>query len=208
MKFLKPMRNFSGESAPVNAELGHNIAKTTPFFALGRGGHHADFVSYTTIDGWTWAAFQRKLGSLLARQTMLQWTEEFETGHAEIDAQHQALIGYINRLEEMAYTTNPDRDEAEFLLNLVDFVEDYTRVHFSHEENCMARHKCRAYAENKTAHQEFLEFFRKFKHRFEAEGCRPEVLQELHEACSAWIRGHILRIDAQLKSHPDRAPAH
>ncbi len=137
---------------------------------------------------------------------MLQWTEEFETGHAEIDVQHQTLIGYVNRLEEMSYTTNPDRHEAEFLLDLVAFVEDYTRVHFSHEENCMARHRCPAYAENKAAHHDFLDFFRKFKRRFEVEGCRREVLQELHDACSAWIRGHILRIDVQLKPSLNQTP--
>lgn len=138
---------------------------------------------------------------------MLQWTKEFETGHAQIDAEHHTLIEYINRLEEMSYATNPSRQQAEFLLKLVDFVEDYTRVHFSHEENCMARHKCPAYGENKAAHQEFLEFFQKFKRRFEAEGCRQEVLQELHEACSAWIRGHILRIDVQIKPFLDQTPA-
>jgi len=137
---------------------------------------------------------------------MLQWTEQFETGHAEIDAQHRTLIEYINRLEEVSYTTNPDRHEAEFLLELVDFVEDYTRVHFSHEEGCMARHKCPAYAENQAAHRQFLEFFRKFKHHFETGGCRREVLQELHDACSAWIQGHILRIDLQLKPYPDQTP--
>lgn len=30
---------------------------------------------------------------------MLQWTEQFATGYAEIDAQHQTLIDYINRLQ-------------------------------------------------------------------------------------------------------------
>jgi hemerythrin len=130
---------------------------------------------------------------------MLQWTEQFETGDPDIDSQHKMLIDYINRLEEMSRTTNPDRTEAEFLLNLVDFVENYTKVHFSHEENCMARHRCPAYEKNKSAHQEFLQFFQRFKYRFENEGCRPDILKELHDTCSAWIQGHILRIDTQLK---------
>lgn len=141
---------------------------------------------------------------------MLQWTEKFETGHPVIDAQHRMLIDYINRLETMSYTTNPDRQEAEFLLNLVDFVESYTRVHFTHEESCMAKHRCPAYEQNKQAHQDFLQFFRHFKERFESEGCRPEVLGRLHATCCAWIQQHILHVDHQLKpylNHPPSEPS-
>jgi hemerythrin len=130
---------------------------------------------------------------------MLQWTEEFETGEPIIDSQHKLLVGYINQLEGMSHVTNPDRHEAEFLLNLVDFVENYTLVHFQHEEGCMARHHCPAHAENQAAHAEFLQFFRQFKLRFESEGCRAELLQQLHDYCCAWVRSHILRIDLQLK---------
>ena len=132
---------------------------------------------------------------------ILQWTEQFETGDPCIDSQHKMLIDYVNRLEEMTHTTNPDRTEAEFMLNFVDFVETYTIEHFKHEENCMARHKCPVYEQNKTAHAEFLQFFRRFKDRFEIEGCRPDILKELHDTCSAWIQGHILRVDTQIKPY-------
>jgi len=130
---------------------------------------------------------------------MLQWTEKFETGYPEIDSQHKRLVEYINELESLAYTTNPDRQEAEFIVNLVDFVEAYTATHFKHEEDCMARHRCPAYSENQAAHESFLRFFRGFKQRFEAEGSRPEVLKELHDVCSGWIQTHILKVDVQLK---------
>lgn len=137
---------------------------------------------------------------------MLQWTEQFETGNSEIDSQHKTLINYINRLEEVSYATNPSRQEAEFLLNLVDFVETYTNVHFKHEESCMARFRCPAYQENKTAHAEFSKFFQQFKHRFKTAGCRSEVLKELHDTCRSWIKSHILRVDLRLKPCLKRAP--
>ena len=130
---------------------------------------------------------------------MLQWNQQFVTGNSKIDSQHRALISQINRLEEMAHNTNPNRQEVEFILNLVDFVENYTKMHFAHEEDCMNRHRCPAHQENKAAHGQFLEFFREFKRRFEAEGCRPTVLKELHDTCSSWIQDHILKIDTRLK---------
>jgi hemerythrin len=132
---------------------------------------------------------------------MLQWNQQFVTGNSKIDNQHRSLISYINRLEEVARNTNPNRQEVEFILNLVDFVENYTQMHFAHEESCMNRHRCPAHHENMAAHGQFLEFFREFKRRFEAEGCRPNVLKELHDRCSFWIQDHILKIDMQLKPY-------
>lgn len=130
---------------------------------------------------------------------MLAWTEKYATGDPVIDLQHQTLIDYINRLEGISRTTNFDRTEAEFVLHLVDFVENYTVTHFQHEEGCMGRHRCPAQAENKVAHARFLAFFEDFKRRFASEGGRPELLGQLHQTCSEWIHEHILGVDLQLK---------
>lgn len=130
---------------------------------------------------------------------MLQWNENFRTGHPQIDSEHQMLIGFVNRLEETARITNPTRPEIELILSLVDSVQAYTVVHFQHEETCMAQHQCPAFAENKSAHAEFLQQFQHFKERFRTEGCRPGVVQDLHDLCSIWVQQHILKIDTQLK---------
>jgi hemerythrin len=130
---------------------------------------------------------------------MLFWSAKFETGDAVIDSQHKTLIENLNHLESIAHTTNFDREEGEFILNLVDFIEIYTLAHFKNEEACMARHRCPAFHDNQVAHAHFLDFFRNFKRRFEVEGCRPDLLNDLHQFCADWIQGHILKIDVQLK---------
>ena len=138
---------------------------------------------------------------------MLRWSEQFETGHALIDTQHKMLVNYINRLEGMSRTTNPNRQEVEFYVQLVNFMETYIDVHFKFEEECMESYRCPAHQKNKEAHRKFLVFFRQFKRHFEAEGCRPAVLLELHESCSNWIQQHIMQIDVQLKPCLSRIPA-
>ena len=85
-------------------------------------------------------------------------------------------------------------------------MENYTVVHFGHEETCMARFQCPAHVENLAAHSHFLEFFQNFKHRFITEGCRPEVLKDLHATCNSWIKGHILNIDTKLKQCQPKPP--
>ena len=138
--------------------------------------------------------------------TMIQWSEKFETGHSLIDSQHRMLIDYINRLEGMSRSSNPSRAEVEFCVQLLGFMETYIAVHFTHEEGCMVSHKCPVSHENKKAHHDFLRFFRQFKARFDAEGCRPEILEQLHQTCGAWIQQHILRIDVQLRPCLNQTP--
>jgi hemerythrin len=130
---------------------------------------------------------------------MLRWNDQFETGHSLIDTQHKMLISYINRLEGMSCITNPSREEVEFFVQLVNFIETYIEVHFKQEEECMNSYRCPVHRENKAAHEAFLSFFRKFKRHFELDGYRPAVLKELHDSCSSWIQQHILQIDTQLK---------
>ena len=130
---------------------------------------------------------------------MLLWSDQFETGHSLVDTQHRMLISYINRLEELARNTNPGRVEVELFSRFIEFLETYILTHFNDEEGCMNRFKCPIRVDNQKAHRMFLEFFRKFKLRLQAEGYHPEAVQELHESCSAWIQQHILRIDVQIK---------
>ena len=126
---------------------------------------------------------------------MLLWCEQFETGHALIDAQHKMLITYINRLEGLSSRLNPDAEVLRFL----EFMEHYAAVHFAHEEGCMENHRCPASAENKTAHREFMLRFQQFRQRFRTEGCGTGLLPELHDVCALWIREHILRVDNQIR---------
>ena len=130
---------------------------------------------------------------------MLIWSEKFATGHKTIDEQHKMLFENINRLEGMLVQTNPSREECDFMISLVNYLEDYVGAHFQLEEQCMESYRCPVHQQNKDAHQHFIAFFQKFKHRCEAEGFRMEILQLLHQSVHDWIVQHIMRIDVQLK---------
>ncbi|MFZ1072267.1 MAG: bacteriohemerythrin [Verrucomicrobiia bacterium] len=130
---------------------------------------------------------------------MVLWNEQFATGSSKLDLQHRTLINNINHLEEMLTATNPTREECEFLIHLVGFLESYANTHFSFEEHCMERFRCPAHQQNKQAHERFLSFFQHFKERYQKEGFRREILLALHKMLSLWIEEHILQVDAQLR---------
>ena len=130
---------------------------------------------------------------------MVQWTEQFATGSGKLDQQHQVLMVNINHLETMLTSTNPTRQEGEFLIHLVDFLQAYADAHFQLEEQCMEKYRCPAHARNKQAHEQFLKFFHEFKKRSEEEGFRVDLLRGLHQKLSSWIEDHILQVDTQLR---------
>ena len=130
---------------------------------------------------------------------MVQWNERFLTGSSKLDLQHRTLINNINHLEDMLMTTNPTREECEFLIHLVEFLESYADTHFSVEEACMERYRCPAHRRNKEAHEQFRTFFKEFKERYRTEGFRREILLDLYKSLSQWIEGHILQVDTQLR---------
>lgn len=130
---------------------------------------------------------------------MVQWTEQFATGSEKLDQQHRMLIANINHLETMLTELNPTREEAEFLVHLVDFLRTYAQSHFRFEEDCMAKYLCPAHAENKQAHEQFLKFFSEFEEQSRKAGFRPDLLRRLYQNLNAWIFDHILRVDCQLR---------
>ena len=130
---------------------------------------------------------------------MIIWTKEFETGFAKLDQQHRLLIENINLLNEMLHTTNPTMEELEFMVNLVDYLDGYATFHFKGEEQCMESYRCPAHAQNQQEHERFRGFIRDYKRLCEIQGFKVELLKNLHDVLSKWIKEHILKIDTQLK---------
>ncbi len=130
---------------------------------------------------------------------MLIWSEQFATGSPTIDEQHQQLIGHVNLLDALLHRTNPSRTDIEVVCQFLNFLDDYLESHFSYEEQCMENYRCPAHGQNKQAHEQFKQMFRRYKENSVREGFRLELLLELNKTMHAWIQDHILRVDVTLK---------
>lgn len=131
---------------------------------------------------------------------MLIWTDKFSTGSDQLDQQHQTLIDNINELEMMLMISFPTRAEYEQMLKVIDFLEFYSREHFTFEEQCMEAYRCPMHHKNKLAHGEFIGFFKKFKDHYRIHGFSSEEMTKLHEVVAKWITDHILGVDTHLKA--------
>ncbi|MBL0249398.1 MAG: hypothetical protein IPQ26_01865 [Elusimicrobia bacterium] len=57
----------------------------------------------------------------------LQWSDQFKTGIASIDRDHHELFGQIQNLSEATVNAS----SRDVVANLLEFLTDYTRHHFS-----------------------------------------------------------------------------
>jgi hemerythrin len=135
---------------------------------------------------------------------MLEWKSDYETGVPMIDTQHKVLFDNINRLEKLLAKEKIEREEADYLL---DFLKQYVAQHFRDEETCMARFHCPTHAKNKEEHAQLINALANFNAEYADLGPLKELLNRLHTTLVWWIKGHILKIDVQLKGCARPAPS-
>ena len=126
----------------------------------------------------------------------LEWKDELSCGVAEIDEQHQQVIGLLNSLEQMIAEGIESGPQVDSLLSSL---ASDTVAHFSFEEECMLRHNCPAARANENAHALFLEVFTGFQNEIEEQGSSGALLTRLHKTATDWVVAHILSVDVQLR---------
>ena len=120
-----------------------------------------------------------------------EWIPRLEVHVAVIDAQHQQLFAWINRLWD-AYQIE---DETE-LKAVLGFLVEYAVLHFSTEEALMDQARFPSADAHKDLHREFKAKVAEFEQRQAAafHSVTPELLEYLLE----WLVGHIAHEDRKL----------
>lgn len=90
-----------------------------------------------------------------------QWDSSFSVNIEVIDNQHKQIIQYINDLN-VAFSYN----EMYLIKEVLDNLIDYTKSHFSFEENLMKEAGYNMLEDHKKAHKAFIERIYFFKERY------------------------------------------
>ena len=121
--------------------------------------------------------------------TLITWSEEFETGIAEVDHEHQELVALINRLAD-DISAGADRERIQAFLG-----EVFARIaaHFALEESVMRKHLYDEYEAHKAEHESLLDEIRDIMD--EAEDGYAETLST---TVANWFVGHFKTKDARM----------
>jgi len=127
--------------------------------------------------------------------SLLEWRDEFRIGIAEVDHEHQVLIGLINDLHA---TLGADRsgDDVEGFLG-----EIFARIsaHFALEEKDMQIRRYPEAAEHKADHERLLDDIRDIMDEQSEYGVLDD--EAFFARLAAWFSNHFKRYDAQLHKY-------
>lgn len=136
-------------------------------------------------------ASRHALTSGVLNMPFIPWPGELLTGHPMIDADHEHLVGIVNRLADAVARDDSDDDVGTTLCELA----DYTREHFEREEHYMERIRHPDAEGHKLNHGDILSALSRVALDYElGHAVRADLLALL----AHWITDHIMRYDKRL----------
>jgi hemerythrin len=131
----------------------------------------------------------------MEEQVFFPWSDAMSVGIAEIDEQHQVLVGILNRL----FSAVVQRESHETVTEILDMLVDYTNTHFGLEEKLMqdAGYDPAEFAAHLQEHRAFIEKINSAadKH-LEGKSASFEIISFLKR----WLRDHILVTDRKYSA--------
>lgn len=121
-------------------------------------------------------------------------TKDIETGNAQIDKEHVELFSKINDFME-ACSKGKGRDE---IMQTVKFLKNYTKIHFTNEENLQKIHNYPNYVAHKSYHTQFERSMENIIKQYDREGISIALVGKINQEIGNSLIGHIKTEDVKL----------
>ncbi|WP_414150050.1 bacteriohemerythrin [Acetobacterium carbinolicum] len=125
------------------------------------------------------------------------WTQDLSVGVASIDGQHQQLFKMADELFE----AGKNGKSKEVVGELLNFLDTYTKQHFSDEEAYMKSINYPGLADQQTAHKNFIAELAKLKSAYDTSGGNISVIINANQMVVDWLTKHISVMDKKIGVH-------
>ncbi|NLL46194.1 MAG: hemerythrin family protein [Clostridiales bacterium] len=124
----------------------------------------------------------------------MPWTPNLSVGVDLIDNQHKMCFEKAEKLFE----AGKNNSAKEYISELLDFLEDYTKKHFADEEKYMLSINYPGYAEQKKAHTGFIAQLAKLRTDYNVSGGNLLVILNANKMVLDWLTQHISYMDKKI----------
>jgi hemerythrin-like metal-binding domain len=124
----------------------------------------------------------------------IEWTSNLTVGVISIDQQHKTLFDKANQLFE----AGKNNKSKEFISEMLDFLDDYTKQHFKSEEAYMQSINYPGLAAQKKMHEDFISELAKLKKEYQASGGNILVILNANQMVVDWLLKHISVEDKKI----------
>ncbi len=139
---------------------------------------------------------------LCDKHKYISWKKEYSVGIKSIDNEHQKLLGLINRFLTASREHPSTFYEQEALEELI----DYTRYHFKHEEELMAKHEFPDLEAHKKEHRKMVKRVNELVEEYNLRG--QEALEDTAAYLKHWLINHIQVVDQQYSDYMHQRGVH
>ncbi len=127
----------------------------------------------------------------------LGWTEDLSVGVNSIDDQHKIWFDKADQL----FSAGKSGQAKDFIGQLLDFLDDYTKKHFSDEEKYMQSIKYPEYDRQKALHTAFIAQLADLKKEFKESGGNILVVLNANQMVVEWLTKHISNEDKKIGAY-------
>lgn len=124
----------------------------------------------------------------------IKWEENLRLGVATIDEQHEAMFSQFALLSRAVQQGSCDTKIKEIL----DFLVDYTEIHFLEEEKLMALHDYAGLAEQRQQHEIFKAAISTLHEMVANQVPSKEIAIKIDAALVRYTINHVRKLDSQL----------
>ncbi|WP_326910394.1 bacteriohemerythrin [Sedimentibacter sp. MB31-C6] len=124
----------------------------------------------------------------------IQWKPSLEIGVEKIDQQHKIWFEKADKLFE----AGKQGKTKEYIIQLFDYLDEYTKTHFKDEENYMLSINYPDYKIQKQLHDGFIEKLSKLRKDYENSGASISVIINANQFMLDWLIKHISSVDRKI----------
>lgn len=124
----------------------------------------------------------------------MEWTPDLSVGVSLIDEEHKTWFVKADKLFE----SGKNHQSKEYVGEMLDFLDDYTKKHFYDEEQYMLSINYPGYNEQKLAHTAFIGNLAKLKKEYSESGSNILVILNANQLVIGWLTAHIAKMDKKI----------
>lgn len=126
---------------------------------------------------------------------LIQWTEDLSVGNQELDKEHQRWIEILNEFYDGLKAGKSKEKLEELVIKML----DYTKYHFSNEEDFMKSVNYPNLIEHQKTHAEYVEKITEFYEKLKSG--KLILSLEVTNFLKSWLVNHIKGVDQQYADY-------
>lgn len=135
----------------------------------------------------------------MIRENPCEFTEDYLTGIALVDAEHKELFHIVDKANKLVKSFD-ELSGYDNIIEILNELKEYTKEHFTDEEEYMEGIQYEGLSAQKRAHEAFIDKLENID-LDQIDANPQEYLQELLEFLLGWLINHILYTDKKIPLH-------